>query len=303
MRKIRLFFIENNRLFGEGVTTAAMLVLIVLLRSSLLDAEDTPTPAGYIDPYSTTSLMVELLSKKESIGTATAFVVENKSKKYLVSNTHVFSGWDHFHNKAADSKGRIPDEIKIYYHHRSTIGKWTSRTEKLRNDDGSIKWFEAKEPIDVAALELTNLDEKLQIYPFDLKLADTDVLAMVGMPASIIGFPGGLTASGLDTREAGRKAEIIAPGFPIWKVGYIATDPDWDLNELPLFLIDSNMRAGMCGSPVVLLTQGAYITKKRRFVIGISSLFLGIYSAQVDPLELGYVWKPRALTELLSKAR
>lgn len=302
MRKIRLLFIEDNRLFGEGVTMAAMLVLIVLLRTSLLNAEDTPTPTGYIDPFSTTSLMVELLSKKESIGTATAFVVEHKSKKYLVSNTHVFSGWDHFHNKAADSKGRIPDEIKIYYHHRSTIGKWTSRTEKLRNDDGSIKWFEAKQPIDVAALGLTNLDEKLRIYPFDLKLADTDMLAMVGMPASIIGFPGGLTASGLDTREAGRKAGIISPGFPIWKVGYIATDPDWDVDQLPLFLIDSTTRAGMCGSPVVLLTQGAYITKKRRFVIGISSLFLGIYSAQVDPLELGYVWKPRALIELLSKA-
>src|SRR5262245_65195715 len=89
MRKIRLLFIEDNRLFGEGVTTAAMLVLIVLLRTSLLDAEDTPTPAGYIDPYSTTSLMVELLSKKESIGTATAFVVENKSKEYIVSNNHV----------------------------------------------------------------------------------------------------------------------------------------------------------------------------------------------------------------------
>src|SRR5262249_37471903 len=72
MRKIRLLFIEDNHLFGEGVTTTAMLVFIVLffivlLWTSLLDAEDTPTPSGYIDPYSTTSLMVELLSKKKAL--------------------------------------------------------------------------------------------------------------------------------------------------------------------------------------------------------------------------------------------
>ena len=52
---------------------AAMLILIVLLATSLLNAEDTPTPTGYIDPFSATSLMVKLFSKKESIGTATAF--------------------------------------------------------------------------------------------------------------------------------------------------------------------------------------------------------------------------------------
>jgi hypothetical protein len=58
----------------------------------------------------------------------------------------------------------------------------------------------------------------------------------------------------------------------------------------------------MSGSPVVLRVPPVHMTKKRNIVTasGIRSLFLGIYSAQLRALELGYVWKPHVLTELLS---
>jgi hypothetical protein len=62
-------------------------------------------------------------------------------------------------------------------------------------------------------------------------------------------------------------------------------------------------RGGMSGSPVVLRTQSGYLSKKKNFVVatGINTLFLGIYSAQLNALELGHVWKPHVLTELLLK--
>jgi hypothetical protein len=39
------------------------------------------------------------------------------------------------------------------------------------------------------------------------------------MPAFIIGFPGGLSSTGLSTVQAGLKAGIHMTGFPIWKEG------------------------------------------------------------------------------------
>jgi hypothetical protein len=110
------------------------------------------------------------------------------------------------------------------------------------------------------------------------------------MPVSIIGFPFRLN-------------ELAE--FPIWKTGHIATEPLWDFKGRPVFLIDATTRGGMSGSPVLLRrSDGDRINEAGELVLtSPDSRFLGVYASRPDAdLELGKVWKPRAIHEILGRA-
>jgi hypothetical protein len=118
------------------------------------------------------------------------------------------------------------------------------------------------------------------------------MIPVVAMPVSIIGFPLGLTGPGV---------------FPIWKTGHIASDPDLDYGGTPSFLIDATTRGGMSGSPVVLRLTGGFEMRKGGFILagsGISTLFLGVYSGRLnDQSEIGKVWKPQLVSEILAQIK
>lgn len=255
--------------------------------------QQSTQPSKRVDPLSGRSLYLELFSKGQFCGSATGFVVEYKGKPYLVTNWHVLSGRNPETNNPLDPSGALPDKIHVL-HHNKVLGTWVVRTEPLLEPNGTRRWIEHKQgsKIDVAALPLTVLNNQVQIYPFDLALAETDMLPAVAMPVSIIGFPLGLAGPGF---------------FPIWKTGHIASDPDLDYAGLPCFLIDATTRGGMSGSPVVLRLTGGFETKSGGFVLaggGIYTKFLGIYSGRLhDQSEIGRVWRPQVITEILSQAK
>lgn len=246
-----------------------------------------------VDPLSVRSLYLEIFSKDQFCGSATGIVVEYKGKQYLITNWHVLSGRNPETNNPLNPSGYLPDQINIL-HHSKVLGTWVVRTEALLEPNGSRRWIEHKQgsKIDVAALPLTVLDNQVQIYPFDLALAETDMLAVVAMPVSIIGFPLGLAGPGF---------------FPIWKTGHIASDTDLDYAGLPCFLIDATTRGGMSGSPVLLRLTGGFETKSGGFVLaggGIYTKFLGLYSGRLhDQSEIGRVWRPQVITETLSQIK
>ena len=136
----------------------------------------------------------------------------------------------------------------------------------------------------MVVLKLTELDG-VELYPLDLSLADADILVFPAMTVSIIGYPFGLSVGG---------------GWPVWKTGHIASEPQIDFNNSPGFLVDVTGRGGMSGSPVVVRPQGQYQSRSGGLVIGSSpTLFLGIYSAQFDAAELGMVWQPSVIKDIL----
>jgi hypothetical protein len=145
--------------------------------------------------------------------------------------------------------------------------------------------------VDVVALRLQSIDKQVRLYSLDLSLAEKDMRAYVGIPVSIIGYPLGFAGPGR---------------FPIWKTGHIASEPDLDYNGEPLFLIDATTRAGMSGAPVVLRQVGGYMTKSgdQKIVPGVSTRFLGIYSGRLPgDSELGRVWRPRLIKEILDQGK
>lgn len=248
------------------------------------------TPAKIVDPLSTQTLLLELQANGSAMGCASGFVVEHDQTNLLVTNWHVLSGRDANTGQPMHSSGAIPDEVSIV-HHGTTLGTWLNRKEALNGPDGKARWHEHPQgqSIDVAALPLSAIDPAVQLYPFDLSLADTDLVPQVAMPAQIIGFPLGLAGPG---------------NFPIWKTGHIATDPDLDYKSMPAVLIDATTRGGMSGSPVVVRMNGGFATRSGNYTIaqaGPTTLFLGVYSGRIHAdSEIGIVWRPKAIRDLLA---
>ena len=109
------------------------------------------------------------------------------------------------------------------------------------------------------------------------------------MTVSIIGFPFGLSG----------------PGFlPIWKAGYIASEPELDYNNEPVFMIDARTSEGMSGSPVISrsISEKTKIRTWQWNKPPTYKLFLGVYSGRIDKelnSDLGKVWRPRVIREIL----
>ncbi len=248
-----------------------------------------PKPIG-IDPLSVVSLLVQTLSGDRYTGVATGFVVRRGSSQYLITNWHVLSGRDPDTNRPTDPSGQVPDTIRVPHHVAGQLGSWATRDERLYGDDGEPRWLEHPRgrEVDVVALELRSLDSAVTTYPMDLALAESDVAALPGMPVSIIGFPFGLR---------------IAGALPVWKTGHIASDPDVDFQGRHAFLIDATTREGMSGSPVVIRGLGSYLMKGGGMALASSATrFLGVYSAQVVEMELGLVWRPSSISEIIAGA-
>lgn len=246
----------------------------------------------YVDPLSVNSLKLELYHNATPLSTATGFIVKHNNNFYLITNWHVLSGIEYFKGGISNKNGLVPNKLVIN-HHAKTLGQWIKVEETLYDKKKKL-WIEIKTGktlVDVVALRLRNIPNNINIYPFDLNLDKTDMIPVVAMPASIIGFPHGGTGYGV---------------FPIWKTGHIASDPDLDYLNLPVLLIDATTKPGMSGSPVVLRLNGGFKTRSGNTIMsqsGLSTIFLGIYSGQDSLREIGWVWKSTVIRDLLKQIK
>lgn len=234
-----------------------------------------------VDPLSVSSLLLEPARDNKTLGRATGFIVELAGRPYLITNRHVVECTD-------KETGDPANEIDIFYHAARGLYDWERRKEPLYSN-GTHLWVEhpIDKSFDVIALPLQSVDCDILIRPFDLSLANSNIDACPSMPVSVIGFPLGLTMAG---------------GWPIWKTGHIATDPDLDYNQKPVFLIDATTRGGMSGSPVVLRQFGGYNTRDGGYSLspGVHTRFMGIYSGRIHKdSEIGMVWPPHVISEIL----
>lgn len=244
-----------------------------------------------IDPLSGSSLIVQPEVNSIPLSKATGFIVQWGEGVYLITNWHVVSGRDSDSNQPLSPTAGIPDTINIVHHSSKKLGEWVIKKENLYKE-GNPRWLEHidGQRIDVVALPLEELGGDINTYPFDLRLADVDMILEPAMPVSIIGFPYGLSTAG---------------GWPIWKTGHIASDPDLDYDGRPAFLIDVTARSGMSGSPVVLRLRGGYRTSKAYVMMdsGPKTRFIGVYSGRIHhESEIGRVWRPNVISEIMKSS-
>lgn len=243
-----------------------------------------------VDPLSATSVYLKLYVEEQQLSTATGFVIENSGTFFLVTNWHVLSGRNPIDDQPLSPTAGIPDHVRIAHHIKGKLGSWRFHPEALYDDAGDPRWKEHPNGklVDVAILELENIQSDTQIYPFDLSLADVDLLVQPAMTVSVIGFPLGLRPNAF---------------FAIWKTGHVASDPDLPFDGRPAFLIDATTRSGMSGSPVVIRTGGPYRNSKGDSILmgGLVTKFLGVYSGRIhSDIEIGCVWHPETIKQILA---
>jgi Trypsin-like peptidase domain len=247
-----------------------------------------------MDPFSLIGLKIEMFYQKEVLATGTAFVIENSGSLYIVTNKHNVTGRDPETNRCLNKDLGIPDSLIIWYCVNQRSLEYLSVRVLLYDSNGSQKWIEhPDEKIDVVLLPLLNKDLKDSVL--DLSSADIDIKAMPAMPISIIGFPLGNTSGKM---------------LPVWVTGSIASEPDIDINNKPLFYVNALGRQGLSGSPVVLRFFGSYHDKNGGYNItgGVQTRFMGIYSGRVTSNVSGekesdicIVWKPVVIDQILTK--
>ena len=244
-----------------------------------------------IDPLSCCSLLLELFANGQALGTATGFTVQAGASTCLITNWHVLAGRNPDTGQPCHPSAAIPDQVFVTHHDRDVLGRWKRCSYTLYNSEGAPAWIEHQlgNKVDVVALPLGLHGSQVAAFPFDLALAEFDMVLRVAMPVSIIGFPFGLAAGGR---------------WPIWKTGHVATDPDVDYDGRPSFLIDATTRGGMSGSPVVARIFGPYesSTKLAVFSTAPATRFLGVYSGRIhQDADVGRVWRPSVIKDILKR--
>ena len=145
--------------------------------------------------------------------------------------------------------------------------------EKISIDNFESHWIKHPDPdVDLAAFPiaelLTKIAQKIFFMPIDDSLIpEPDIVANLSgiEDITMIGYPNGIW----DQQN----------NMPIVRKGITATNPKYDYNGLPIFVIDCACFPGSSGSPVLIVNQGSYADSKGNLNIGNRIIFLGVLYA------------------------
>lgn len=250
-----------------------------------------PKKLRTILPQSVKSLLVEMSFQETQLSTGTGFIVVDSDYTVLVTNRHNVTGRHQQTGQPISSHGGVPDRITVWHNSANGLGHWHKETYALYDSNNHPLWKE--HPVlgsraDFVALTITP-NPLARIYPYSVGDPEIDILVSPGETLSVIGFPFGLTGGGR---------------LAIWATGFMATEADFDYDNLPVFLIDCRSRQGQSGSPVVASRIGGGVKLRNgntSFYSDPVSSFLGIYSGRInEQSDLGMVWKRSAIAELIA---
>ncbi len=197
-----------------------------------------------------------LCDEQGTISTGSAFFFEDEGRRFLVTNWHNVSGKDPYSGESL--RGRPPTFLKARL---ATVvddtGGFTMKAHNVElysRNSGQPLWLEHPSlgqecdlvaiPFDLPTTTPSNLHAPVNL------IHSIRIPVRPGCTVFIVGYPHNLS---------------VHIGWPIWKAGYIASEPFYDvtiggsLNEtggpsggrtLPAFFIDALTRSGMSGSPV-----------------------------------------------------
>lgn len=283
---------------------------------------------GVRSTYSQCPVQILMYDDIGLISTGSSFFYEYNNEWFLITNWHNLSG-RHFLTKEPLSGNRFPTYIKAkfssYLSHGevSEDNKFCIKAHKIDiYRDYNPIWYEhpeLKSKCDVVAIPL-NRPETCPIFMHNAAnlISKIRIPVKPGNPAFIIGFP---------------KSLSVGFGLPLWKSGYIASEPhysvtiDGDVSEigglsggidLPAFYIDSQTREGMSGSPIFASYTGNWdmtdpynlldpeepnFFNRDDIALGENRMeFIGCYSARIgkniEGASLGLCWSIEAIDDI-----
>lgn len=251
-----------------------------------------PVPDRVQSYASRVSIHLEMFSGDQPLGTGTGFLLHSLDERmFLVTNWHVLAGRNPDTGECLHAQAAVPDRVKIFHHSGESIEKREPRMEPLYGAEGgnSPRWLEHPrgQEVDVVLLPLADTAPPVAAQALRADLAKNQVLLLPGLPVAIVGFPFGIH---------------VAERWPIWKTGHIASDPGFDYDGRPSFLIDVTTRPGMSGSPIFYQSHGPFDRRDGEQKVNalIELEFLGVYSGRIhEHSEIARGWRHQVVSEIL----
>ena len=256
----------------------------------------------------TTPIVLYRGSEAVSQGTGFYFAREKDGQTvlFLVTNLHVLTG-----SPPGEEEPPIGDKITFQFHlDKSNPAKIRTFEWPLFTKAGHPVWVshESAPEADLAIIPIpVALYETCEVWCIDSDWAGGELKVRPASNVSLIGYPYGF----YDRENA----------MPVWKSGSVASEPDYDFEGKPLFIVDVSAFPGMSGSPVFAVAYGTYETERGPASVGNVRRFLGVYASmqmreeqkfleelahdsQVgittsESLELGHVWKAKLIIETI----
>ena len=275
---------------------------------------------GIRSAFSQCPFQIQIFDSAGAIGTATGFFYDLDGETFLITNWHNISGKNFVTKKCLDPNLRTPEYIEVQFASwipGSGMARWlpSNKVQRVEIYQGfEPLWFEHPElgsSCDIIALPLSRPADCPEFMHDAANLVTTDNIPLKpGNTVFIIGFPMGLS---------------IGPGLPLWKSGYIASEPFFDIstgdtsNFLPAIFIDAQTRQGMSGSPVYASYSGSWdnsdpysdlaglgihqFVKRTDVVLASTGIeFIGCYSGRAfgkaNEAALGLCWRKEAIEHI-----
>jgi hypothetical protein len=269
--------------------------------------------AGVInDAWTTCTTYLEMIFDKTLLSNGSGFYWCKDECWYLVTNWHNLSGLNPDTGKPLDSiRGAVPNRVRTRLYLPSgepddqglVTLHWVPMIMELNDAAGEPKWFEHPvhgRKVDVAVLPMPTAFKSTDFMvrtPLEIE-GDAVLQPTVGQDVFVLGYPIGL---------------VTGLPIPLWKGGYIASEPTMEPNGLPLLFIDAATRPGMSGSLVISkhLIFGGFNKKdgtRSNTLYALRYKVLGVYSGRLDPstvaeTQIGRVWKSDVIDEIIEGKR
>jgi hypothetical protein len=246
-----------------------------------------------VDPFSLTTVPLDVSANGNALGSATGFIWKEGEQHYLITNWHVVTGRNARTN-ALEAKVQ-PDMLSLLFNTRIMHFGKQQYDIKIRDQNNSPLWY--THPVrqrgsDVVAvpLPMPGNDPIINMYPINTLKSEADLAVRIGMDVFILGYPFGSPP----------------PGFPVWKRGSIASEPDLTRIGAGYLLVDSASRPGMSGAPVLRRSWASHLLENEAISADSTpqSKFIGIYSGRLytsdhTDAQLGMVWPVLDIQEVI----
>ena len=250
-----------------------------------------------IDFYSLTAVPIEQCSNGVPFGNATAFVWKRREQHYLITNWHVATGRN---AETGELEAPVqPDMFRALFNTRVTDFGKQQYDIIIRDGDGRPLWFahplrQRGSDLVAVSLPIRGDDPIINMYPINSERPEGNLEVTIGMDVFILGYPFGAQP----------------PGFPVWKRGSIASEPDLTRMGRGYMLVDTASRPGMSGAPVIRRSWGTHLLEGNSVAMdaGSRTKFIGVYSGRLHTkdateAQLGMVWPIEDIEEIIDGSK
>ena len=248
-----------------------------------------------IDQFSLTTAPLSLYFNDTHLSDATGFIWHQGPKNYLITSWHVVTARNARTGKHLFDHGGRPNKIRTLFNVRMQQFQKQEHVITIRDDDDKPQWLahpSRGRAVDVVAIPLPyqgDEDPIFALHPINRYTADY-LSIRIAMDVFVLGYPFGPEP----------------PGYPVWKRGSMASEPDLAQIGTGYYLIDTASRPGMSGAPVIRRIWNQISTGE--IVIPaptpLRTEFLGVYSGRrhtrnKEGAQLGIVWPRSCIEEII----